>query len=77
MYQLRLLQREMPSLEAQLAPPVKFNLVLLAQTTSCPLPGCGASHKSQAWVEVQKWMLLCRPCRAKNWGCGPYGSPQT
>lgn len=28
MYQLQLLQREMPSLEAQLAPPVKFNLVL-------------------------------------------------
>lgn len=75
MYQLQLLQSEMPSLEAQLAPSVKFNLVLWIKAMGCPLSRCEASHKGQ--VQVQRWMLLCRPCRAKNWGCGPYGSPQT
>lgn len=55
MYQLQLLQREMPSLEAQLAPPVKFNLVLcLGASNRCPLAGCGGSHKGQTWVEMQR-----------------------
>lgn len=72
MYQLQLLQREMPSLEAQLALPVKFNFVLCAQAISCPLARCRASHKGQSWSRC----CFAGPAELKTGAVVPMAAPK-
>lgn len=74
MYQLQLLQREMPSLEAQLAPTVKFNLVLCAQAAHWQ----GVGHPTRVghgWG----WRSGCcfaGPAQLKNGAVIPMAAPK-
>lgn len=76
MYQLQLLQREMPSLEAQLSPPVKFNLVLWVQAIAAHWQGVGDPTRVRHGWRCRGECCFAGPAELKNGAGVPMAAPK-